>query len=268
MSKQGKKIVLKGCAMRIVMKMTIFLTVCGVVLAAVSANAATGENFKLLGVGAVISTSPYRGVGQTVQPVPMVVYDVKNFYIRGVEAGYHFYSSDSVTLSVVTAPRFMGYDSGDSDALSGMDKRKMSWDAGLRADVDLPIGEDVKVSVKFVNDVLSRYDGREANVALSKRFKSGYFQLTPSIGARLQSSQMVDYYYGVTSAEAATDRPAYDPGHAVNYFADVMFNFGINKNWIVMTRVGVEFPDSGIRKSPIVGQDVLVTGLVGVARRF
>ena len=47
-----------------------------------------------------------------------------------------------------------------------------------------------------------------------------------------------------------------------------MFNFGIHKNWIVMTRVGVEFPGSGIRKSPIVGQDVLVTGLVGVARRF
>jgi outer membrane protein len=250
------------------MKLRIVFTFFWVVLAVASANVATGEDFKLLGVGAVISTSPYRGVGQTVQPVPVVVWNYKNFYIKGVEVGYHFYSNDTITASIMTAPRFMGYHSSDSDTLSGMDNRTMSLDAGVRADISLPIGEDVRLSVKLVNDVLFRYDGREAGLALSKQFKSKYFQLTPSVGARLQSSQMVDYYYGVTSAEATANRPAYDPGHAINYFGDVMFNFGIHKNWIVMTKLGVEFLDSEIRKSPIVGRDVLVTGVVGVTRRF
>jgi outer membrane protein len=250
------------------MKAIIALIVCGMVLTAASVNAATGDDFKLLGVGAVISASPYRGVGRKIQPVPVAVWDYKKFYIKGVESGYRFYSGDMVTMSVMAAPRFMGYHSSDSDALAGMDNRKMSMDAGLRADVVLPIGEDVALSLKLVNDVLSIHDGCEASLALSKKFGSKFFQLTPSAGVRLQSSRMVDYYYGVIPAEATAYRQAYDPGHAINYFGDAMFSFGINKNWIVMTMLGVEFLDSGIRKSPIVGRDVLVSGVVGVTRRF
>jgi hypothetical protein len=38
-----------------------------------------GDDFKLLGVGAVISASPYRGVGRKIQPVPVAVWDYKEF---------------------------------------------------------------------------------------------------------------------------------------------------------------------------------------------
>ena len=57
----------------------------GVVLAPLSF--AEEKAPKMLGAGAIISTSPYHGVGNRVLSVPLVSWDYKGFYIRGVEAG-------------------------------------------------------------------------------------------------------------------------------------------------------------------------------------
>ena len=79
---------------------------------------------------------------------------------------------------------------------------------------------------------------------------------------------MVNYYYGVEASEARAGRPEYEPGQAVNYFGKVLFNFGISQNWIVVTMASVEFLDSSIQKSPIVDKDHLLTGAIGLTRRF
>jgi MipA family protein len=149
-----------------------------------------------------------------------------------------------------------------------MEDRRMSFDAGLKAELKLPLGEDVMLWARVVTDAASRHDGQEAELSVSKKFRSKYFRLTPSVGARFQSSRLVDYYYGVRASEVRAGRPEYEPGQAVNYFGEVLFSFGISQNWIVVTKAGVEFLDSEIRKSPIVDKDYLLTGIVGLTRRF
>jgi outer membrane protein len=200
--------------------------------------------------------------------IPIMVWDYKNFYVKGVEAGYHFYKNETLTLSVMAAPRFMGYSSEDSPDLNGMEDRRMSVDAGLKAELKLPLGEDFMLGAKVLTDAASRHDGQDAELSISKLFRSKYFRLTPSAGARFQSSRMVNYYYGVESNEVRAGRPEYEPGQAVNYFGKVLFSFGISQNWIVVTMVSVEFLGSEIKKSPIVDEDHLLTGVVGLTRRF
>ena len=230
--------------------------------------AAAEESMKLIGAGAVISSSPYRGVGNKTTPLPLIRWDYKNFYIRGVEFGYSFFKTEDVTLNILASPRFMGYHSSESDALQGMANRENSFDVGVSGRYKLPGWGGPEVGVKILTDVGGVCNGQVATLFLTKKFSGHYFELTPSLGARVQTSSMVNYYYGVRPSEVAADRPEYKPGTAVNYFGDVMFNVGIHPNWIVISKVGVEFLDREITKSPIVNKDYLVMGVIGVTRRF
>jgi outer membrane protein len=242
------------------------LVLSGVLGMPLSAHGA--EDLRLLGVGVVTSTSPYRGADTRVTAVPIVVWDYKNFYVKGVEAGYHFYKDDHLTLSAMTAPRFMGYSSDDSDALDGMQDRRMGLDAGVRADFELPFAENFVIGAVAVSDVSSANEGQEYELGLSRKFGGEKFQFTPGCGVRYQSQRMVDYYYGVESGEARADRPEYEPGETINYFGEATLNFGIAKDWIVVTRAGIEFLGSEIKDSPIVDEDHLLTAVIGVVRKF
>ncbi len=226
------------------------------------------RSFSLIGGGAVISESPYKGVGTKATPVPVLLLDHKGFYIRGIDLGYRFFQADKLTLGVLVSPRFMGYDPDDSDALSGMEERKRSWDAGVALDYRVPNSGGIVLGAKAMTDASGRHHGQTAAVSVSRKFSNRYVQLTPSAGVRFFSSPLIKYYYGVRSSEALASRPAYAPDRAVNYFGDVMLNVGIHPKWIVVTRVGIEFLDSEITKSPIVDKDQLVTGVVGLTRRF
>jgi outer membrane protein len=238
----------------------------GILTMPISANAE--EDLKLLGMGVITSTSPYRGVGIKTFAIPIMSWDYKSFYVKGVEVGYRFFENETLTLSIIGAPRFMGYSSDDSTDLNGMADRRMSVDVGLKAGFKLPLGENVVLGVKVLTDAASRHDGQDAEISVSKLFRSEYFRFTPSVGARYQSSRMVDYYYGVEANEVRAGRPEYEPGQAMNYFGKVLFSFGVSRNWIVVTMASVEFLGSDIKKSPIVDEDHLLTGVVGLTRRF
>lgn len=222
---------------------------------------------KVLGVGGIMSTSPYVGVGTTTMPIPIVMWEYKGFYIRGLEAGYTFYKKDNLELSVVTAARMMGYHSSDSDDLSGMEDRESSLDSGLRVELALPF-KGLALNACIMSDVLSRNDGREASIDMEQSFGSKYLRIKTAAGVKAQSSGLADYYYGVRGEEARAGRPEYRTGHAVNPFAGVTLMTGISKQWLIFSRAHVEFFDTAIRRSPIVEERYTVTGLLGIARRF
>ncbi len=226
------------------------------------------ESFRLIGAGVLVSQSPYRGVDNKVTPLFSLVWDKGPFYVRGIEAGYKFYDKAPLTAKVIIAPRLMGYRASYSDALSGMDDRLWSLDGGLGVDWALPYGKDMTLSFKAVNDLLSRNDGRSGEVVLSKKFKHHYFEAVPSLGVRVLSSELTDYYYGVEPSEVRAERSAYHPGTAVNYVGGIMFNSGFSRDWIVITRFGVEVLDAKIRKSPLVDENLLLTAAIGLTRRF
>ena len=225
------------------------------------------EPLNLAGVGMIVATSPYDGVKTKATGMPFLLGEYKNFYIRGIEAGYHFFKNENVTLSALMSPRFMGYSSEDSAALGGMEDRRRSWDAGLKADLPLPWSHAV-LSGKVLADVLSRSDGMDYELALRRPVKGEFFLFVPSVGVRYQSKSMVDYYYGVRTEEVRVDRPAYAPGGAVNPFAHMTLTTGLSRKIIIVTMIGVESLGREIRKSPVVDKSCLLTAVAGLTYRF
>lgn len=231
------------------------------------ASASSGEDvLNLAGAGAVISTSPYDGVKTKTLALPFLSGEYKNFYVQGIEAGYRFFKNDAWVLSAVISPRFMGYSSEDSAVLGGMEDRKRSMDAGLKADYQLPQG--LVLSGKVLADVLSRSDGMEYDLSLRRPVKGSIFLFVPSAGVRYQDRSLVDYYYGVRDDEVRSGRPAYVPRGSLNPFADVIFTCGISQKLVVVTMLGVESLGRKIRKSPIVDESYVVSAAAGLTYRF
>ncbi len=247
---------------RIFLGATIFISACSGVFAASSAEA-----INLVGAGAVVTRGPYQGVGTQTTAMPFFSLEYKDFYVKGAAAGYHFFRRDKLLISAVTGPRLMGYRSGDSSALDGMKDRRMSWDAGVKAVYELP-WQQLALSMEALADVLGRYDGQEYSLEISREFEGNIFRFIPSVGAHYQTKALVNYYYGVRSAEAIPGRNAFEPGGEAAPFANALFSFGIAKRWIVATKFSIEALGSQSRKSPVVDRDYILSAAAGITYRF
>ena len=246
------------CLQALIM-VSAWLLVCGV---------SRAEDIKLLGLGAVVSASPYKGMDNKSLVLPLVVWSAGPVALKGTELSFRFYERAPLELRVLAAPRMMGYSSGDSDALEGMNDRERSFDAGLGATLELPFVPNLFLEGKAAADISGRHAGPSGELGLEKKFISKYWRLSLSAGGRLHSARLEDYYFGVRPDEVRADRPQYQAGTTGHFFAGTTFVCGISRHWVVITGLGTEWLGAGARKSPLTGRDVLLSGRLGLARRF
>jgi len=218
-----------------------------------------------IGIGLVYRNSVYKNDDSMVMPIPMLYYESKGFFFKGRALGYHLFKKGGVSLDAIGQCRFDGYDDSDSSFLRGMDDREMTLDAGFELSYDDGWG---RTSVSFVSDMLGRHDGQEISASYGKRFTSGKWTLTPSVGAVWHSHNLADYYYGVRSKEALAQRPAYSVGEALNPTVRLNIMYQINKKWSAMGIIGYEWLDNEISDSPIVDDDYQIQLMVGAMYRF
>jgi MipA family protein len=230
-------------------------------------SAPADESFNLAGVGVGVMTRPYDGVHSETRGLPFLIAEYKDFYVKGLEAGYHFLKAAPLTLSVIAQPRLMGYSSADSSALSGMKDRRISLDAGLKAVYELP-WHGLDATAKVLTDTLSRNQGSMYQLALARPIKGKIYRIIPSAGVRYDDANSVDYYYGVNDDEARAGRAAYAPRGAVDPFANVAITCGIAKRWIVIMLLDVESLGPEVRKSPIVDKSYVFSAAAGLTYRF
>ena len=99
----------------------------------------------------------------------------------------------------------------------------------------------------------------------SNRYRWG---LIPSIGLVWQSSDFVDYYYGVTPEEALPGRPAFEGHAAVNLNSSLFAYYSLNSRIRLTGYVRVQRLDNEISDSPIVDKPRGIFGLLGITYRF
>ncbi|MFC1698731.1 MipA/OmpV family protein [Candidatus Omnitrophota bacterium] len=220
----------------------------------------------ILGMGALYSTSPYEGVDDQVWPVPIILGRYQRFYADGASVGYVFHEMNQpkVDFSAVLAPRLMGYDSEDSDTLAGMEDRDWSLDGGLRARYT---NEYFRLTATGLIDLAGNHEGFEFSTYISKTFFDGF--LTPRFGIKVQSEDLVDYYYGVPASEATATRLEYIGDTTVNIVAGVVLAAPLPwENWVAVATFQYEHLGSEIEDSPIVDEDGIFTYTGGVAYKF
>ncbi len=220
-----------------------------------------------LGVGVISNTSPYRDAKSwNVMPIPAISYIGDRIQVLGLTTNCKILEWSDFSLAATASYRFGAYREKDSSYLQGMGNRKDTILGGLALRYKLP--EGFKLSAGYEHDILDRTGGGIGLLGLEKAFQQNLLTISPKISLNWLTDKLADYEYGVSVAQARTDRPAYHPGDAVNLEVGVTLFRELYENWQIMLGSSVVFLSSNLKASPIVDQSQLLNFFTAVIRRF
>lgn len=223
-----------------------------------------------VGAGGVTSLSAYRGVDSQTTAFPLFNYEGERFFVRGPSLGYRLTPDKPLRLAAFISAAPAEYDPDDSDdaQMRQLDRRNFTALAGFSARYNLSAG---LLTARVGTEISGRHHGQYAEVSYSYPFlfESGAISLTPTAGVEWHSTDFNDYYFGISSAEAArTALTEYSPGSSTNPFV------GLTLTWQLSEVVGIfvssrykHFGDE-IADSPMLDDDSEVSSLVGLTWKF
>lgn len=223
-----------------------------------------------LGIAGMFSTSPYKSYDNTILPLPMVSYEGERFFLKGLEAGMYLWKNDKHEVSIGAQYFGMSFKPGDTDnvQLKQLDKRSSTLMAKASYAYSLPYGMQVGASVS--QDVLGKHKGFIGELSFrAPLLVKERFMVFSEIGVQWSSQKVNDYYYGISSKEATrSGLPQYKAksGHTPVAGIQAMYNF--NDRWSAMVGAQVEFLNSKVKNSPMVGKSVTTSIMAGVQFSF
>ena len=169
-----------------------------------------------LGLGVASTPRPYVGAENAVLPIPLVDISYKKLYVLGIQAGYRFVDNKKLDFGVRAGIVFESLDPDDSPFLAGLDERKPSIQGGLV--FGWKPGK-FRLATAANTDLMNRSNGQQVSVDFSRmwQFYGRAAGVMPSIGVVWQSSNFINYYYGVTPEEALPGRPLFNGHSAINF---------------------------------------------------
>lgn len=220
---------------------------------ATAVQAEENESSFMLGLGVSSEDSIYKGVGRETDVMPMIAYEKGRFSLFGPTMSYTIIEDDAFEVSVLAQYRMDGYNASDSADLAGMTDREGAFELGVAASFENNYGE---WSAQALTDVSNEHEGYELELGWEKRMRlSQNWSLAPEASITYRSEDMNTYYYGVTAAEATTQRAAYTAG------GDTIYEIGINAQYAIdqqqSIRIGASYQHFGneISNSSIVEDD-------------
>lgn len=219
-----------------------------------------------MGLGYLRYQRPYIGNGHWNRIVPLFSIDTPHFYVHGLKFGWRAWQRGANTFELVARPDALRYNPVANGALAGM-STKLATVMGGAAWV-WRFDDHLALDTEALTDLLRRNDGEVLSVALTGRWENGAWFLQPRAGIDWDSGNYVDYYFGVTPAEARPGRPAYSGKGTVS--ESVGFSFGRTFAWHFAALAGVYATHfgSGITASPIVAHANSTSFLLALYYRF
>jgi outer membrane protein len=216
-----------------------------------------------VGVGMIVRSSPYREYSGTVsQVIPAISYNGERLQIFGPRIQFGLAGTDKLRLAATGRYRIGVYDEDDSPYLQGMGDRSDTFMVGLGVQADLPLG--VKALAIYEYDVTGNIGGSEARIGFGKPLQFGVFRFVPEIAFNWISADLSNYDFGVTQAQARTDRPAYALDDTYSVEAGFGLFVEITRDWLVIMNVAAESLSDEVTASPIVSEDHVIKGFAAI----
>lgn len=223
-----------------------------------------------LGLAISTSQSPYSGAPNSVIAYPYLTSFTHSaftdnwFLIREANIGIRYVTQSDWELAVLARVQTLGLGPAGNDELLGLDPRRWAIEAGPMIGLRR---WPVNVHLMSYWELPDRHGGTtsELDFTLPMQFERGYF--VPGIKFIYMSDEYSDYYFGVTEQESTPSRPEYEPGAVMNVELGFTLGYELTPQWLLTTTVGLEFLDSAVTASPIVGRDKLWSASVGLAYR-
>jgi outer membrane scaffolding protein for murein synthesis (MipA/OmpV family) len=218
-----------------------------------------------LGMGFRGGTNPYRNLNTVssilndsqVDLVPLYLYEGKYLFSHGTEAGVHLFDTDRFGFDILARYRFDRLESDADPYYEGMSDRRQTVESGARAWMDTGLG---RLSATWIADTLGRHDGQEFELTWRANWKSNRWSISPFVSYVAQDSDLIDYYYGVSPAEARPDRPAYKAG------SDDFFRGGVNT--LLYANIAFEGVPDEVANSPLVDEETRASAMAGLTYMF
>lgn len=229
-----------------------------------------------LGLGVVASSSVYAGEDTRIMPVPLVSYESKRLFWRGIAGGVHLLDYDGFSVDATLSARFSGIkrkDFGTQElAARGIDRalldnRKDGLDLGIAATWGGDFGE-LEAGVKM--DATGASKGYEASLKYGYPLQLGRTRITPHAGVSLMSKKLSNYYFGTLAPEVARGVVDYKPGSAAVPTIGIEVVHPLSGRWMVLGGVSYKVLPTKITDSPLVKKDTNGSAslFLGVSKGF
>jgi len=230
-----------------------------------------GGNGWGLGIAAINSQKPYKGIDRETKALPMIRFE--NEYVKvgglGLELkipSLELGASDRINFAIVGKKEFGGYEADDARILAGMAERKSGFWAGAKAEWENAL---VDVSAQWLADTSGDSNGQRFSLGLEKKWRAGrQVMVMPHLTAHWLDRQYVDYYYGVRAGEATAGRAAYAGAAGVNVELGLRTLYLLDRNNSLMLDVAVTSLSKRIKDSPLVGRSSTNRVLLGYMYSF
>jgi outer membrane scaffolding protein for murein synthesis (MipA/OmpV family) len=199
--------------------------------------------------------------GNAVLPLVILSYAGTAYWaIAG--GGVWLASTDDRSLRLGVAMRLRrGWKTDGEDELSGLQDRERTVDVGFSS---VWRTRAVTVGASVYSDVSGNSDGRSATARVSVPWHiSSRWSITPTVGLEWWSDELVDHYYGVSSAEATPFRAEYAGRSATNVRVGLGTGYWFESGWQLLGGLGYTRFGDGITASPIVSRDDTRVAYVG-----
>jgi len=186
--------------------------------------------------------------------------------VHGLNFGWHLWRSGSQSLAIVARPDALHYNTSENAALAGMTTKLATVMGGIQW--RWRFQRHLSLNAMALTDMLRRNDGSILSIGLNSPWRAGRWFIVPSVAVEWQSSNYVNYYFGVTPAEAQPGRPVYTGKSTFNAKAGVSFGQHFGRHFTAMAGAYMTRFGSGVTASPIVGHTSTFSFLVGLYYHF
>ncbi len=219
-----------------------------------------------LGFAIESTTSPYEGVDQVNDMLPLYMYEGDVFYIHSYRAGFKLPSKSKLKFDLFVRARFEGFPYDETPpSLAGMEQRNPGLDGGIGMYYASSVGE---FDAEYRQDISDTSGGAELTAGYGLKWTHGRFLWHPYVRLSYRDSDLNNYYYGVRPGEATAQRPAYEAGAGLNIGFGLYSHYKLSSNWKLVAGVGAEKLASEIEDSPIVDKSWLVSASAGILYDF
>jgi len=231
-------------------------------------SGAENENHVVVGAGALIYRSPFKGEGSALVPVSVLSIRQGIFYVDGLEAGVRLEPLKDgpvrPSLDIFGAAR----------AIAGNDREKITGDVGARLSLASDYGT---LSVAYRRDATDTFNGGEAIARYDIEIAVGGFTVAPGLQASWLDRKTGNHMYGISPKQQqkmiAKKRDVILPvytvdGKSVNLGGDITITAELSDRIVAIGYLGGAYLDRPIRDNPGLRDEFEAQALIGLAYRF
>ncbi|WP_440617766.1 MipA/OmpV family protein [Cysteiniphilum sp. 6C5] len=225
-----------------------------------------------VGIGGIVTPNPYLNTEPTILPIPFIQYQDGGFNFVGTYGSYALYQQGSMVtlLEGFLYPEVYKASKSSNARMQQLDKRNYIVMAGMSQQLLTPYGR-LNLSIDF--DITGKSNGFMSTLGyknlLNYQLNQHALQLSFGGGVQYSSSQLLNYYYGVSCKEMlVSGLSEYAPDAALSPFLSFGFKYTFKQKWSAAFNARLNILPTEVTNSPMISEYYVLTSSLVLSYRF